>query len=40
VIAGATTAGKTGLSIEVARRLRGEGIAAEIISADSRKVPE
>jgi tRNA dimethylallyltransferase len=38
VIAGATATGKTGLSIDVARRLRGEGIAAEIISADSRQV--
>lgn len=38
VIAGATATGKTGLSIGVARRLRDEGIAAEIISADSRQV--
>jgi len=38
VIAGATATGKTGLSIEIARTLRGEGIAAEIISADSRQV--
>jgi tRNA dimethylallyltransferase len=38
VIAGATATGKTGLAIETARRLRDEGIAAEIISADSRQV--
>lgn len=38
VIAGATATGKTGLSIAVAQRLRGEGIPAEIISADSRQV--
>jgi tRNA dimethylallyltransferase len=38
VIAGATATGKTGLSIAVARRLRDEGIAAEVISADSRQV--
>jgi tRNA dimethylallyltransferase len=38
VIAGATATGKTGLSIEVARVLREEGIPAEIISADSRQV--
>ena len=38
VIAGATATGKTGLSIDVAERLAGEGIAAEIISADSRQV--
>ncbi|HEX8025914.1 MAG TPA: tRNA (adenosine(37)-N6)-dimethylallyltransferase MiaA, partial [Candidatus Limnocylindrales bacterium] len=38
VIAGATATGKTGLSIEVAQQLRAEGIAAEVISADSRQV--
>ena len=38
VIAGATATGKTGLSIAVARTLAGEGIAAEVISADSRQV--
>jgi len=38
VIAGATATGKTGLSIEVARRLRDQGIPAEIVSADSRQV--
>ncbi len=38
VIAGATATGKTGLAIEVAERLAGEGIGAEIISADSRQV--
>lgn len=38
VIAGATATGKTGLAIEIAERLAGEGIAAEIISADSRQV--
>ncbi|HEX3265870.1 MAG TPA: tRNA (adenosine(37)-N6)-dimethylallyltransferase MiaA [Candidatus Limnocylindrales bacterium] len=38
VIAGATATGKTGLSIDLARVLRDEGIAAEIISADSRQV--
>lgn len=38
VIAGATATGKTGLSIEVARALRATGVAAEIISADSRQV--
>jgi tRNA dimethylallyltransferase len=38
VIAGATATGKTGLSIDVARRLLDEGVAAEIISADSRQV--
>ncbi|HLX35827.1 MAG TPA: tRNA (adenosine(37)-N6)-dimethylallyltransferase MiaA [Candidatus Limnocylindrales bacterium] len=38
VIAGPTATGKTGLSIKVARRLRADGIAAEIISADSRQV--
>jgi len=38
VIAGATATGKTGLSIEVARRLREAGVPAEIISADSRQV--
>ncbi|HLO35729.1 MAG TPA: isopentenyl transferase family protein, partial [Candidatus Deferrimicrobium sp.] len=38
VIAGATATGKTGLAIDVAGRLVGEGITAEIISADSRQV--
>jgi tRNA dimethylallyltransferase len=38
VIAGPTATGKTGLSIEVARRLRADGVPAEIISADSRQV--
>jgi tRNA dimethylallyltransferase len=38
VIAGATATGKTGLAIDVAERLAGEGIGAEIISADSRQV--
>jgi len=38
VIAGATATGKTGLSIAVAQGLAGEGISAEIISADSRQV--
>lgn len=38
VIAGATATGKTGLAIGVAERLNGEGIGAEVISADSRQV--
>jgi tRNA dimethylallyltransferase len=38
VIAGATATGKTGLAIDVAERVAGEGIAAEVISADSRQV--
>ena len=38
VIAGATATGKTGLAIDVATRLAGEGIPAEVISADSRQV--
>jgi tRNA dimethylallyltransferase len=38
VVAGATATGKTGLAIDVAERLVGEGIAVEIISADSRQV--
>ncbi len=38
VIAGATATGKSGLSIALARALREEGIAAEVISADSRQV--
>lgn len=38
VIAGATATGKTGTAIDIAERLAGEGIAAEIISADSRQV--
>lgn len=38
VIAGATATGKTGLAINVAEALAGEGIPAEVISADSRQV--
>ncbi len=38
VIAGATGTGKTGLALRVALALRAEGVAAEIISADSRQV--
>src|SRR5919109_893237 len=38
VIAGATATGKTGLSLDLARALRDDGIAAEVISADSRQV--
>ncbi len=38
VIAGPTASGKTGLAIRLALALRQEGIAAEIISADSRQV--
>jgi tRNA dimethylallyltransferase len=38
VIAGPTATGKTGLSVRLAEALRSEGIAAEIISADSRQV--
>jgi tRNA dimethylallyltransferase len=38
VIAGATATGKTGLAIDLAERLAGEGIRAEVISADSRQV--
>ena len=38
VIAGATATGKTGLSVRVAEALLGDGIGAEIISADSRQV--
>jgi tRNA dimethylallyltransferase len=38
VIAGPTATGKTGLSITVARALAGDGVNAEIISADSRQV--
>ena len=38
VIAGATATGKTGLSLAIARELRSDGVAAEIISADSRQV--
>lgn len=38
VIAGATATGKTGLAIATAQALRSDGIAAEIISADSRQV--
>jgi tRNA dimethylallyltransferase len=38
VIAGATATGKTGLAVRTALTLAGEGIPAEIISADSRQV--
>ena len=38
MIAGATATGKTGLAVEVATRLAGEGTVAEVISADSRQV--
>jgi tRNA dimethylallyltransferase len=38
VIAGPTATGKTGLAIDVAERLAGQGIGAEVISADSRQV--
>ena len=38
VIGGATATGKTGLAIRVAEALRADGLAAEIISADSRQV--
>jgi tRNA dimethylallyltransferase len=38
VIAGATATGKTGLAIDLAERLAGEGIPAEVVSADSRQV--
>jgi tRNA dimethylallyltransferase len=38
VIAGTTATGKTGLSLDVAAAMRGEGIPTEIISADSRQV--
>jgi tRNA dimethylallyltransferase len=38
VIAGATATGKTGLAVRLAEDLRGRGVAAEIISADSRQV--
>jgi tRNA dimethylallyltransferase len=38
VIAGPTATGKTGLSIAVAQALAGDGVSAEIISADSRQV--
>ena len=38
VIAGATATGKTGLAIDVAERLIADGLAVEIISADSRQV--
>jgi tRNA dimethylallyltransferase len=38
VIAGPTATGKTGLAIDVALALLAEGIAAEVISADSRQV--
>ncbi len=38
VIAGATATGKTGLAIDVAGRLIADGVAVEVISADSRQV--
>jgi len=38
VIAGSTATGKTGLSLALARTLRADEIAAEVISADSRQV--
>jgi tRNA dimethylallyltransferase len=38
VIAGATATGKTGLSLRLAEALEGDGIHAEIMSADSRQV--
>ena len=38
VIAGATATGKTGLAIRTALTLTGEGVPAEVISADSRQV--
>jgi tRNA dimethylallyltransferase len=38
VLAGATATGKTGLSLALVDELRARGIAAEIISADSRQV--
>ena len=38
VIAGSTATGKTGLSLALARALAAGGVAAEIISADSRQV--
>ena len=38
VLAGATATGKTALSLALAEELRGRGIPAEIISADSRQV--
>lgn len=38
VIAGATATGKTGLAIRTALALRADGVAAEVISADSRQV--
>ena len=38
VIAGATATGKTGLAIDVAKRLTAQGVPTEIISADSRQV--
>jgi tRNA dimethylallyltransferase len=38
VLAGATATGKTALSLALAEDLRGRGIPAEIISADSRQV--
>lgn len=38
VIMGPTAVGKTGLAVEIVERLGREGIAAEIISADSRQI--
>ena len=37
-VLGPTAAGKTGLAVDLARRLAARDIAAEIISADSRQV--
>jgi tRNA dimethylallyltransferase len=38
VLAGPTATGKTGLAIDVAEALRGDGVPVEVISADSRQV--
>jgi tRNA dimethylallyltransferase len=38
VLAGTTACGKTALSLSLAEELRGRGVAAEIVSADSRQV--
>ena len=38
VLAGATATGKTALSLRLAERLRADGVAAEIVCADSRQV--
>jgi tRNA dimethylallyltransferase len=37
-IVGPTSSGKTGLSIDLAREFKKQGIVAEIVSADSRQV--